>query len=172
MKSWKIGIIGLTSNHHGKGIIQMEKMAALTSLSMLDGLTAEQFSTLQTVSEVVNCTKGDKLFQVGQLASKVYFLLKGKISVQVQLSSRPETISLVVLGNPGQLVGWSGMIEGAHYTATGVCMEDSQLLAIDGMRFATLLEQHPETGFAVMRRISLVISERMRNLQSVVLKTM
>jgi toluene monooxygenase system ferredoxin subunit len=150
----------------------MDKMAALTSLKMLDGLTAEQFSTLEQFTEVVNCTKDENLFKVGQAASQMYFLLDGKISVQVQLSSRPETVSLVVLANPGQLVGWSGLIEEAHYTATGLCMEDSQLLAIDGKQFMTLLEEHPKAGFAIMRRISLVISGRMRNLQSVVLKTM
>lgn len=150
----------------------MEKLAELTSLNMLEGLTPEQFSSLEAFTEVVTCAKGEKLFKVGQLASQMFFLLEGKISVQVLLSSRPETISLVVLATSGQLVGWSGLFEGAHYTASGVCMEDSKLLAIDGKQFMALLEQHPETGFAVMRRISFVISERMRNLQSVVLKTM
>lgn len=150
----------------------MDKRAALTSLDILEGMTDDQFAALEGFTEFVHCGKGEKLFQVGHAASQVYFLLEGKVGVQVQLSSRPETVSLVMLGKPGQLVGWSGMIEGAHYTATGICLEDTQLLALNGKQFVDLLEQHPETGFAVMRRISFVISERMRNLQSVVLKTM
>lgn len=147
-------------------------MAALKSLELLEGLTGEQLSSLENITDVMECKKGEKLFQVGQAATQVFFLLQGKISVQVQLSSRPETVSLVVLGKPGQLVGWSGMFEGAYYTATGICLENSRLLAMEGRQFMSLLEQHPETGFAVMRGISFVISERMRNLQSVVLKTM
>lgn len=150
----------------------MNKKTTLKSLAILAGLTEDQLAALDDFSEVVKCQKGERLFQVGNAASKVYFLLEGKISVQVQLSSRPETVSLVVLTKSGQLVGWSGMIEGAHYTATAVCMEDSKLLAIDGKQFAAVLEQDPKNGFAVMQRISFVISERMRNLQSVVLKTM
>ena len=150
----------------------MDKMAALKSLDLLEGLTENQLSSLETFTDVVDFKKGEKLFQVGQPATQVFFLLQGKVGIQVQLSSRPETVSLVVLGSAGQLVGWSGMIEGSHYTATGVCLEDSRLLALDGKQFMSLLEAHPEAGFAVMRRISFVISERMRNLQSVVLKTM
>lgn len=150
----------------------MDKKAALRSLEILAGLKNEQFDTLDRFTEVVKCNQDGRLFQVGHAANQVYFLLDGKIGIQVQLSSRPETVSLVVLTKPGQLVGWSGMIEGAYYTATGVCMADSTLLGIDGKQFSAVLEENPTTGFAVMRRISFVISERMRNLQSVVLKTM
>lgn len=150
----------------------MNKKAALKSLGILAGLTEDQFDSLVGCTDEVKCSKGARLFQVGQAANQVYFLLEGKLSVQVQLSSRPETVSLVVLAQSGQLVGWSGMFEGAHYTATAVCVENSTLLAIDGKQFTAVIEQNPSTGFDVMRRISFVISERIRNLQSVVLKTM
>ena len=53
----------------------MDKMAAIHSLELLEGLTEEQLSSLVTFTNVVECKKGEKLFKVGQSASQVYFLL-------------------------------------------------------------------------------------------------
>jgi toluene monooxygenase system ferredoxin subunit len=150
----------------------MDKIGTLRLLETLSGLSDEQIKLMEEFTEFVDFKEGDKLFQVGGLAKSIYFLVKGKLGIQVQLSSRPETVSIVVLQNFGQLVGWSGLMEEAHYTATGICLEDSQLIQIDGIEFMGLLEQNPKEGFLVMREISKVISGRMRNLQSVVLKTM
>ena len=150
----------------------MDKFDTLRSINTLSGLSDKLVKILEGFTEFVDYEAGDKLFQVGDAASSIFLLIKGKLGIQVQLSSRPETVSIVVLQNFGQLVGWSGLMEEAHYTATGICLEDSQLIQIDGIKFMELLEQNPEEGFLVMREISKVISGRMRNLQSVVLKTM
>jgi CRP-like cAMP-binding protein len=143
----------------------------IKSIALLESLTDEQIEEMEGYSEVVNFKKGEKLFQVGHMAKNIFILLDGKVSIQVQLSSRPENMSIVVLQKLGQLVGWSGLMGGSHYTANGVCLEDSQLLKIDGQQFLQTLDNNPETGLSVMYAIAAVISQRLRNLQSVVLKT-
>jgi len=149
----------------------MEMKEIIRSIGIFGSLTDEQLEMMQAYSEVVNFGNGEKLFQVGHSAKNLYVLLEGKVSIQVQLSSRPENMSIVVLQKPGQLVGWSGLMGGAHYSASGVCLEDSRLLKIDGEQFLQTLEKYPEAGFSVMFEIAAVISQRLRNLQSVVLKT-
>lgn len=149
----------------------MDIKETIKSIGLLNGMSDEQVTALEEFTQVTNYKKEERLFQVGHEAKFVYILLEGKVSIQVQLSSRPENMSIVVLQKFGQLVGWSGLMGGAHYTANGVCLEDSRLLKIDGPKFMGVLEQNPQTGFIVMREISKVISTRLRNLQSVVLKT-
>ncbi len=73
---------------------------------------------------------------------------------------------------PGQLVGWSGFLEEARYTAGATCQADSRLLAFDGAAFMSLLESDAELGFLMLRRITNVISSRLRNIQRFVLKTL
>jgi len=58
------------------------------------------------------------------------------------------------------------------YTASAVCQEDCRLLAFDGAAFRRVLENDPALGFTVMRRIAEVISQRLRLIQSIVLKTL
>ena len=150
----------------------MDTKETLQSIDLLSGLTDEQIKMLVPVTVLVENNKAEALFNVGQEANDLYILLEGKISIQVKLSSRPETVGIVVLQNRGQLVGWSGLIGGSHYTAKALCQEDSKLLQIDGEGLMKALESNPSAGFEVMRKIARVISNRMHNLQSVVLKTL
>lgn len=149
----------------------MDVKATLKSIELFNGLTEDQFEMLVPSAEVVSVPKDKNLFAVGQEAKDIYVLLEGKLSIQVKLSSRPETVGIVVLQNRGQLVGWSGLMGSSHYTAAGLCLEESSLLRVNGKALMEVLESNPCTGFLVMREISKVISNRIRNLQSVVLKT-
>ena len=149
----------------------MDTKEILQSLDLFNGLTMAQFDRLAPAAELIEKKKEDALFNVGEEAKDIFVLLEGKISIQVKLSSRPETVDIVVLQNKGQLVGWSGLFEGSHYTAKGMCLEDSKLLRVDGKTLMQTLESDSAAGFAAMREISKVISMRIRNLQSVVLKT-
>lgn len=149
----------------------MDLKEILRSLDLFSGLTEEQLDTLVPATELVEKKKNESLFNVGEEANDIFVLLEGKISIQVKLSSRPETVDIVMLQNKGQLVGWSGLFEESHYTAKGACLADSKLLRVNGKTLMAALEMECSAGFEVMREISKVISTRIRNLQSVVLKT-
>jgi CRP-like cAMP-binding protein len=118
-----------------------------------------------------NIPKGETLFREKENAKYVYILLKGKVRIQVQLSSKPKNVAITVLTQPGQLIGWSGLVPEQHYTAAAICQEDTELIAIEGTKFMSALERDPVMGFKVMRKISEVISSRLRNIQRNVLKT-
>ncbi len=150
----------------------MDTKETLRSIDLLSGLTEDQIEMLVPSTVLVEKKKDATLFNVGQEANDLYILLEGKVSIQVKLSSRPETVGIVVLQNRGQLVGWSGLIGGSHYTARALCQEDTKLLQIEGVALMKVLESNPAASFEVMREIAKVISNRIRNLQSVVLKTL
>lgn len=144
----------------------------LKEIDLFSELSDEQVEALSGLAKVEAYEKGSKLFQVGEEAHDVYILLDGKVSIQVQLSSRPEKVDIVLLGQKGQLIGWSGLMGVSHYTAAGICQADSKLLRINGQEFMKVLQEDKEAGFVVLQKIITVISNRLRNLQSVVLKTM
>jgi CRP-like cAMP-binding protein len=152
----------------------MEKVDAkvINDIELLSYLTNEQIALFQELAEVKAYPKGSRLFQEGDKASTIFILFEGKVSIQVQLSSRPGSVAITVLENSGQLVGWSGLVGPSYYTASAVCLEDSNFLMIEGEAFTKILEMEPMVGFNVMQHVSLVISQRLRNIQSVVLKTL
>ena len=149
----------------------MENKEILQGFDLFGGLTEEQFEKLAMATELVEKNQDEVLFHVGEEAEDIFILLDGKVNIQVKLTSRPETVGIVVLQNRGQLVGWSGLFEGSYYTARAICLEDSRLMKVNGKKLMDVLESDQAAGFEVMREISKVISTRIRNLQSVVLKT-
>lgn len=144
----------------------------LQNIELLGSLTEDQFTKLAEVSEISTQVNGKKLFKVGEEAHHVYILMEGKVSIQVPLSSRPEMVSIVILSKHGQLIGWSGLMGPSHYTADAICLEDSKFLKINGEEFFEIMQADKDAGFDVMKGIVTVVSERLRNIQRVVLKTM
>jgi CRP-like cAMP-binding protein len=80
------------------------------------------------------------------------------------------TVSFV--SSPYQSFGWSGVVAPNHYTSSAECDEDSNLLIIPAEPFMDLLEQNPEHGFTVMKRIAEIIADRLRNSRQALLKTL
>lgn len=144
----------------------------LKEIELFAALTDKQVEQVSDLAEIETYAKDSKLFQVGDEAKDIYILLDGKVSIQVQLSSRPEKVDIVMLGQKGQLIGWSGLMGVSHYTASGICQADCKLLRINGPKFMEVLKADKEAGFDVLQEIITIISNRLRNLQSVVLKTM
>jgi CRP-like cAMP-binding protein len=150
----------------------MVNIQDIRQIELFAGLTQEQCEVVASLASETQRRAGEFLFQEGGKASLLYILLSGKILIQVQLTSRPERITITSLGRHGQVVGWSGLVKGQNYSASAYCQEDCRLLSIDGAQLSQALEQDPAMGFAVTRRLSEVISDRLRNIQRVVLKTL
>ena len=150
----------------------MAEKLNLRDFNLFSELTESQFDKLNDLLQVNEYAKGSKLFQTGDVANDIFIMLDGKVSIQVKLSSRPEKVDIVMLNQKGQLIGWSGLLGESYYTATAICQEDSTLLQISGEEFMKILMEDKEAGFAVLQKIISVVSTRLRNLQSVVLKTM
>ncbi len=144
----------------------------LAQSPLFAGLPDDYLAQFAALADEVTCAAGGALFREGEEASRLYILLSGKVNVQVQPTALTYPLTIVSLSTFGQLVGWSGFMPPNYYTASAICQEDSHLLAFDGSAFNRLLEENRELGFTIMRRIAEVISQRLRTIQSVVLKTL
>ncbi|MEN8241272.1 MAG: cyclic nucleotide-binding domain-containing protein [Chloroflexota bacterium] len=150
----------------------MDIKEKIKKIDLFSSLSAKQFEQLAEISEIVKFPEGEKLFRVGEEAQNIYIMMEGKVSIQVSLSSRPEMVSIVILSKFGQLIGWSGLMGPSYYTADAICVEDSQFLKIKGKELFEILVADKEAGFDVLKGIVSIVSERLRNIQRVVLKTM
>ena len=68
--------------------------------------------------------------------------------------------------------GWSGIVSPYRYTATATCEVDTRVLAIPGVKFEELLHSEPECGCTVMKKLTELISSRLRNSRMILLRTM
>lgn len=144
----------------------------LSRFSLFNGLPESLLKEIAAISTEAAYKKGEFIFREGEKADKLHFLLDGSVALRVNLTSRPESVTVSFVSSPFQSFGWSGVVPPYHYTSSAECDEDSNLLIISAEPFMKLLEQHPKAGFKVMQRIAVIIADRLRNSRQALLKTM
>ncbi|MCP4159210.1 MAG: cyclic nucleotide-binding domain-containing protein [Deltaproteobacteria bacterium] len=103
--------------------------------------------------------KGKVLFRINEKADSLYILRKGSVNLVID-----ESIDMIYkLSQPGEVIGWSSMVENGIYTASAVCDVDSELFRIDKEKLNRIFNKHPDFGLAVLRRIGNVFASRLTN---------
>lgn len=141
----------------------MIKSQLLSQAEFFEGLSVEQLATIADQCEEVSCRQGEVLFREGHKAERLYILSEGEIHISIQLSSRPERLTMSVIDEPGQVLGWSALVAPYQYTASALCKTDGRLLAIDGQALMQVLKQDPTMGFVIVQRLVEVIGARLRH---------
>lgn len=144
----------------------------LSQIELFKDLPEAMLADILGYCNEISKKSGEVIFNAQDEARHLFVLLEGSVAIRVNLTSRPESVTFSYVNRPYSTFGWSGVVSPFHYTATAVCDEDSQLLQIDGHRLMELLEKHPADGFTVMRRMTEIISNRLRNSHMALLKTL
>jgi len=144
----------------------------LAEFDLFRDVSKDALKEVAAICESVIVKKDDFVFREGEKAEKLHLLISGSIALRVNLTSRPDSVTVSFINIPHQTLGWSGVVAPNHYTASAFCEEDTELLAIPSEKFMQILEKHPEAGYKVMLRITSIISDRLRNSRQALLKTL
>lgn len=144
----------------------------VSQVDLFEGLPESQLESIAELGQVLSFSQGNYIFEEGHKADRLYILLEGKVRIHVHLTSRPETITVAVVNQRNDPFGWSAIVAPYHYTASAICDEQSRTLAITGLDLLEVLKDDPVAGITVMRRVAEVISSRLRNSRTALLKTL
>lgn len=136
-------------------------------LSLFTGFSPDQLDLLQPLFTVCEQQDGDILFQQGETAGYLYFLVEGEAVVRYKPDDGPWlTVARIC---PEGVLGWSAALGSPLYTSSGICTTDSILLRISSANLRRLCEEHPHTGRLVLERLATMIAQRLRNTHSYVI---
>jgi CRP-like cAMP-binding protein len=133
-----------------------EELARVEVLRNLDATHARQ---LAGIAETKPYPAGAEVFRQGEDSSSLYFVLDGEVSVEVQVSGR-EAVE-IHRGGPGELFGWSPVLERRAMTATGRATVPTRMAVLDIGRVLDLCERDPRFGMAFHRQVALVLASRL-----------
>lgn len=150
----------------------MATTASLAEFPLFRNLPDSLLEKITALGNELSFSQGETIFREGEGADKLHFLLEGDVLLKVKLTSRPESITVSAVSQRFESFGWSGIVPPYHYTASAVCETDCRVLTIPGESFMKLLNENPEAGFAVMRRLTELVSSRLRNSRQALLKTL
>jgi CRP-like cAMP-binding protein len=125
----------------------------------LSGLTHAQRSRILSLGEEVAIPEGEEILGNGQRSKFCYLVLKG--SVAVALSTPRLTVSVQVVG-PGELFGWSALLQGQDSLFQVRAREHTTALRIPGAALAEVCKADSTLGVELLQRFLKVVAERVR----------
>jgi signal-transduction protein with cAMP-binding, CBS, and nucleotidyltransferase domain len=133
-------------------------------------LNPNEIKRLSAASSVARLKEGDRIYSEGVPASHLFVLIKGRAELK-----RPTKGGLNLLVDDliaGSIFGVSSLMEADRYLLNAECVEDSDVLKIDGKVLRQILDENPAVGYAMQRRVSQVFFNRylnaMERLQTIV----
>lgn len=138
---------------------QTDVSKALRESEFMRGFPEVQLSKIGDIAAMASFRSGELVFKEGELATDVYVVVRG--SVAVEICSPAVGCRRILTVGPGDLLGWSPVLEQKRLTATARALCDSEAVQINASQLLTLFEHDPRFGFAFMRRAALALAKRL-----------
>jgi len=150
----------------------MPTKAPLSEFPLLIELSEDLLDKVAALCDEVTYEKGEFVFREGETADKLHFLLEGSVLLKVNLTSRPDSVTVSAVNQQYESFGWSGIVPPYHYTASAICEGKCKVLELPSEEFMSLLKANPAAGLSVMQRLTELISSRLRTSRQALLKTL
>ena len=150
----------------------MDKVEVLRNVELFEGATDELLAKVADIAQKKTFALGEMIFEEDEKAEWVYFLLEGKVRISIDLTSKPTYVTVAIIDECNWAFGWSGIVSPYRYTATATCEVETSVLAIPGVQFEEILMNEPQCGCGVMKKLTELISSRLRNSRMTLLRTM
>ena len=134
-------------------------LATLKGIHFLRGVSQEHLEQLADVARCCDYEKQGIVFHEGDAADSIYLVVFGKLSIELGVAATDRKCILTV--GPGEMLGWSSLLERATLAATARALEATRLVQIDRVRLLTICEEDAEFGFQFMRRSTLALAKRL-----------
>ncbi len=120
------------------------------------------FGVMKQIAEICEdgaFINGKILFKRDERADALFILREGCVNLVID-----EKLEIIYkLSQPGEVIGWSSMVENGKYTASAVCSTDSQIFRIEKDKLDRIFKKNPDFGLSVLRRIGNVFARRLTN---------
>ena len=131
----------------------------LKEIDLFKGIDPEVMEEIVTICSLESYVKDTLLFKKGEVADRLYILEEGSVKLIIE-NGGSITYNLT---DPGEVFGWSSVVESGLYTASGICTADVKVVKIEREKLDKLFHLHPDVGFTVLKRLAGIISERLSN---------
>ncbi len=124
-------------------------------------LNPNEIKRLSAVSGVAKLKEGEKIYSEGVPASHVFILLKGRVELRRPIQGGPSLVMDDLVA--GNICGVSALMGVDRYLLNAECVEDSEVLKIEGKALRQVLDENPAVGYAMQQRVSQIFFKRYLN---------
>jgi CRP-like cAMP-binding protein len=143
----------------------------MKNADLLQGLAPGEIERVLALGQRTLLTTGAELFHLGDDASCIYLVARGRIrlTLPMQVRGKQENV-LVEERSSGQTVGWSALIAPYQFTLTATAALETEVLALDREALHAYFAAHPASGYTVSMNLACVIGQRLQVFQAMWLR--
>jgi len=131
----------------------------LGEIDLFKDINFEVMNEIAGICSEENYKKDTVLFQKDEEANFLFILLEGTLQLVIKNGGS----IIFSLEEPGEVFGWSSMVENGRYTSSGICATDLRAVKIERKDLERIFHKHPDSGIKILRRLAGVISKRLSN---------
>lgn len=137
----------------------------IASIPIFKELGPLEIRYLSQVVEWKSFPPGSVMFRQGEKGESLFFVVSGMIEIMREEEGKMFTIA--ELGS-GSILGEMSILENADRMATAVSARDTEVLEIKKKRLERLFARHAVIGYKVMKRIAVILSQRLRRADAMI----
>jgi len=126
---------------------------------LFKGMNFKELQIIAGICSEESYQKGTVIFRQNDPAKSLLILEEGAVDLIVQNGG---TLTYEIT-EPGEVLGWSSMLENGRYTASVICATDLKAVKIDKHKLDRIFKLHPDVGLKVIKRLAAVFTRRLSN---------
>jgi len=142
----------------------MTKVDDFNKFDFFNAFSEKQLAELAKVTEKKTFKKGSEIYKEGDRANHIFLVSKGWVSLRKVSPERDIGISFENR-EKGELFGTACFMKPQEYTLNAVCMEDSEVMAMDADKLFGLFQKDYQIGYLFLREIAKVYFERYKSVK-------
>ena len=132
----------------------------LLKIPWFQELNEEHLKKLAEIALIRQVKTGEILFREGDKQDNVYFVVKGRIALDMFIPHRGKV--RFYTAEEGDIVGWSSITPSVQQrTAGAVAVIETTVIAIHAGKLQELCNQDHDLGYVVMSRMANVVASRL-----------
>lgn len=133
--------------------------AVLGAHAFTHGLSDPQVEALAALAAPVTFDENQVILESGERSTSFYLVLEGSVAVELRT---PRFAVCVQAVGPGQVFGWSALLDHQDTVFQVRARERSKALRLDGAALAAAFRTDPQLGVEVLRRTLQVVAGRVK----------
>ena len=131
----------------------------LETAYLFQGMSEETRGKILDAATEESHAQGAFIFRRGEAATHFYILSEGR----VRLSVGHKELLAYVAGDPGDVLGWSSLVENETYTASAECLVPVKVLKIENHHLNQILREDCASGLVFYKHLAALIGRRLTN---------
>lgn len=123
-------------------------------------LSTDEIGQISPLTQAVMFRPNEIIAEEGTPAESLFVIEKGRVSIEIHAS--PWGIRPMATLGAGEVFGWSWAFPPFVWHFDCRATTETYVLEIDGFKLRSLMEDNPKIGFAIMKQLAQIFTERLK----------